>query len=121
MSKITNRGRAFAAEIKRYFPAPSDTTLELLSLIARHARTHHRLQEISCSVEMTERQQLRHDRRDAQIEARIATLVARLPASTAGKVTVRFEGDPRGYTVKLVVPEQPYEGNTWGRGGMFGI
>lgn len=121
--KITKRGQALARQLAKYYPRKQATLREeqLCSVIARHARTHARLQERACSVEMTEKQAALHDKRDSQIEERIAALVAELPATKNGKITVRFGGDPRGFTVKLVVPNAERDGNTWGLGGEYGV
>ena len=120
--QTTKRGMELALQLARYFTkAQLGQIAGLCSLIARHARTHNRLQEVACSVEMSEAQQARHDKRDAAIEDRISALVSQFPRSKRGRILVRFEGDPRGYTVKLVVPKAKRDGNTWGLEGLYGV
>ena len=50
------------------------------------------------------------DKRDAELERRITELVESLPHTDMGAIGVEFMGDPRGSTVKLIMPD----GNTWG-------
>lgn len=120
--QVTKRGLTLANQLSRFFTKRQyNQVAEICSVIARHAKTHCRLQEIACSVEMTEKQQARHDKRDAAIEARITELVRKLPKSKNGYIVPVFAGDPRGYTVKLGVPNAPRDGNTWGLAGEFGI
>lgn len=87
----------------------------LCALIARHARTHERIQETWCNDEMSDKATARLEAREARLEARIADLVATLPHTDHGPFTVRFDGDPRGHTVKIICPVGGLElGNTWG-------
>lgn len=118
MTKMTNRGIKFANEISSFVRAKLDlkvTRGELCSLIARHAKTHHNYAEAECNRELTAWEV----RKVAQVEARIRALVSQLETHDGQPVTVRFNGDPRGYTVKLVIPGAP--GNTWGGGGEYGV
>lgn len=133
--KITSKGQRMAENLRRWI-GDEPETLRTLSRIGRLAATHQRLAEAECSVEMTERQAARHARRVEALEATIRRLVATLPRALAVPrsgapadlsepsglvpVGVDFGGDPRGYTVKLIVPD-PSAGNTWGRGGAFGF
>jgi hypothetical protein len=48
----------------------------------------------------------------AAVEARIRALVSSLPTVNGQPIRVRFGGDPRGYTVKLTMPDGRYD--TWG-------
>jgi hypothetical protein len=117
MPVITSRGTELARELNKHIRT-TPSVLEICSLIARLARTHHRLQEEQCNRELSERELAR----EIRIERRIQELVGQLPPTTAGKrVTSKFNGDPRGYTVKVVVPDDPQGGNTWGRGGEYGV
>jgi hypothetical protein len=103
MAETTERGWRLAHKLN---PAIGTTSAiaETCSLIARHARTHGHIQETWCSVEMSDRQTARLEKREAQLEARITRLVEDLPETDEGPITVLFGGDPRGYTVKLVMP-----------------
>ncbi|HEX6052745.1 MAG TPA: hypothetical protein VFZ21_25945 [Gemmatimonadaceae bacterium] len=114
--KITRRGHELNDLIAK-FVGKTQRTLEICSLVARHATTHHRLQEIQCNREATAAELLQ----ERNIEARIRKLVADLPQRSRGNsIAVKFQGDPRGYTVKLVVPGDN-GGNTWGLGGEYGV
>lgn len=100
MAQTTNRGRELARKLG---PAIGTTWQinETCSLIARHARTHHRLMEIQCNdADLYEWA----EKREEQIERRISELVADLPHTDEGPIRVKFSGDPRGATVKLVMP-----------------
>lgn len=121
--KITRRGHELNKLIDK-FVGTTQRTLEICSLVARHATTHHRLQEIQCNREATAAELLR----EKHIEDRIRKLVADLPkakvqltrGSTVASIGVEFSGDPRGFTVKLVVPGDK-GGNTWGLEGRYGV
>ena len=117
MPTITSRGTAFAAELAKHIRT-TPRVLEICSLVASLALTHHRIQEDQCN-----RTLLRGEiARESRIERRIMELVAELPPTTAGKrVTAKFTGDPRGYTVRVVVPDDPHGGNTLGLGGEYGV
>jgi hypothetical protein len=81
----------------------ADTADELMRL----SRSHHYLQEASCNGELTSRQEAR----ERNIEAKIVEL-----AKLVGADRVRFGGDPRGCTVKLVFPSG--RTNDWGHEGI---
>lgn len=103
MTNITNKGRELADRLGRHVGwAP--TISETCSLICRHGTTYNRIQEAWCSVEMTDRETARLEAREARLEARIRDLAGRLPEHDSGPWRVRFEGDPRGWTVRLVAP-----------------
>jgi hypothetical protein len=72
-------------------------SFELLAL----ARRLNRYNETECNYGLTDRQQKNVDR----LEKRVREM---LPAS----IGVTFNGDPRGYAVKLHFPSKVY--NTWG-------
>ncbi len=117
MPVITSRGSELASELSKHIRT-TPSVLEICSLIARHARSHHRIQENQCNRELSERELIR----EIRIERRIQELVAQLPPTKSAKrVTAKFTGDPRGYTVRVVVPDDPHGGNTWGRGGEYGV
>ena len=54
-------------------------------------------------------------------EREISNLVANLPHTDHGPITVRCDGDPRGRVVRVIVPGVPHDGNTWGLGGEFEV
>jgi hypothetical protein len=117
MPVITTRGAALARDLSKHIRT-TPSVLEICSLIARLARTHARLQEAKCNRELTPSELAR----ESQIERHIQELVAKLPPTGSGKhVAPKFTGDPRGFTVRIVVPDDPHGGNTWGRGGEYGV
>ena len=78
--------------------------------VLRDAATLTRLAEQACNAEPT-RQDIA---REQSAERRVKDLAARYGA------TVKFNGDPRGYVVKLGLPSGKY--NTWGgRESGYGI
>ena len=85
------------------------------SLICRHATTHCHLQEIQCNG-MTEQQEQWASKREGQIEARIRDLCLNLPTVEGQGIVPVFQGDPRGATVKLRMPDGRYD--DWGQVGL---
>jgi hypothetical protein len=119
----TTTGTALALQIERYFaPGAAFDLRQLCALLARLAPAYHRIQELRCNEPMTERQERRIDRLEGSIEARARAIVDAFPPLASGKrLGLTFTGDPRGFTIRVVVPDAPHEGNTWGRGGEFGV
>ena len=106
MAQVTARGRFIAWELNPYMGTTSEIQ-EACSLIGRHAVSYSRIQELWCSSERVNNVEwLRnyYETREARLEARIADLVESLPHTDNGPVRVEFEGDPRGSTVKLTLP-----------------
>ncbi len=116
MTRCTKRGNELASMLNPYI-GTTKRIREICSLIARHARTHARLQEAQCNRNLTRWE----TKREIQIETRIKALVADLPHTDDGPIACVLQGDPRGFTVKLRVPNQSQAGNTWGLGGEFGV
>lgn len=106
MAQVTARGRFIAWELNPYMGTTSEIQ-EACSLIGRHAVSYSRIQELWCSSERVNNVDwLRnyYETKEARLEARIADLVESLPHTDNGPVRVKFEGDPRGSTVKLTLP-----------------
>ena len=80
------------------------------SRIMRVSTTLQRLAEETCSIEMTEKQQARHEKKDNRAED-----LARRICVEAGFKAV-FQGDPRGAAIKIVVPSG--KTNDWGQEGI---
>jgi len=133
ITKITERGCELSGQILRFYESPRykarslvaqrkqellrSHVREVCSLVARHATTHARLAETAVNRDLTPRE----ERQDRAVEARIRELVASLPKPRGrAAIGVEFSGDPRGFTVKLVVPGDK-GGNTWGLDGRYGI
>lgn len=82
------------------------------------ATRHHKLAENACNRELTKREE--HE--DAAIEKEIRELCECLPpvpdkaTGEPKKVRPKFQGDPRGATVKLVMPDGRYD--DWGQEGI---
>ncbi len=117
---ITKRGSELAKQLNPYI-GTKVAILETCSKIARLATTHARLAEVFCSVEMTAKQAERHNKRDEQIEAAIRRHVESLPHTDNGPIVVRFDGDPRGFTVKLYVPGVDRGGSSFAGDGSIGV
>lgn len=100
--------------------APSQTK-RVAELLLRHAKTHGRLAEMSCNghpaqgspTMPAEQINKLQDKWDAYIEKRETQIEHRMKqlADSIG-CQIKFGGDPRGYTVKVVLPDGRY--NTWG-------
>ncbi len=107
---ITKKGRELATLLN---PSMGTThaILETCSLICRHATTIKRLAEQACNSELSKRD----EKQDAACEARIRDLVRDLPHVNGEPIKVEFQGDPRGATVKLIMPDG--RGNSWAGDG----
>lgn len=126
---ITRKGRELATTIYPAFDRSSAYTMGLTytcSLIARNATTHHAYAEVLCnggddraSDEVRNWQITCAEQKTERIERRIRQLVESIPDTDAGPISVVFSGDPRGCTVKLVMPG-PYASlhNDWGHEGV---
>lgn len=86
---------------KRMWPSRIAATVAELY---RLAKRYHRMCEVACEREQT-KQELAAE---ARIEARIRDAVEPF------RLAVTFQGDPRGYCVKVQIPGAS---NTWGNGG----
>lgn len=144
MATITAKGRELAAELAKYTTLRAGAQVAdmnrlaegrsemaaLCSRIARLSATHTRLQETSCNRPLTAREEAQ----DKRTEELISGLVKLLPVARwrdeSGSVhgaqwRATFTGDPRGYTVRVVLPKEypgaKHLGNTWGRDGEFGV
>lgn len=98
-----------------------DSLASTLSRIMRMCPAHARIAEAFCSEDMGDKKRARLEKRDAQLEATMTRIAGELPSSKNGPCELVFQGDPRGYTVKLKVPNAPNSGNTWGLGGEYGL
>jgi membrane protein implicated in regulation of membrane protease activity len=82
-------------------PGISATASELV----RAAQSYSRIQERWCSEEMSDETTAKLEARETKLERKITDLVWDLPTPDEGRWSVRFEGDPRGHTVRIVHPD----------------
>lgn len=107
MAQVTARGRFIATKLNPHMGTTRQIQ-EACSLIGRHAVTYSHIQELWCGNERVNNVDwLRnyYEAKEARLEARITDLVESLPHTDNGPVRVEFEGDPRGSTVKLTLPD----------------
>jgi hypothetical protein len=111
-SGITSRGRKLRDELNQALGSESGgdyipfERLADVSLLARRCHRHNTRQEQACSYEWACGD--KWDRDEKRLEASILSLATSLP----GIVGVKFSGDPRGYTVKLLLTNG--RSNNWG-------
>jgi len=87
--------------------------LDALATQVRRARKLNRINERWCNEEMSERAEQRLRKEEESIEQRITAYFDALNQETGAAVEVHFNGDPRGYPVKVVLPKSRRY-NTWG-------
>lgn len=101
MSKIRverHRVADFVARLPQLHPANVTDVVNLFSIADRL----HKYAETACNFSLTDRQEKRVDALEKRAIAHAAAL----------GVTLKFNGDPRGYAVKVMLPNGDY--NTWG-------
>lgn len=106
--------------IARMVAAFGESQLANIRLLLRHAKTHGNLAEAECNGpgdwvhripypqagEIIEAFEKRIEKRQEQIEKRIKAICEKIGCR------VETGGDPRGYTIKVFLPNGAY--NTWG-------
>ena len=97
---MTIRGKLLAGQLAQYI-GYTGQIVYTCSLIARHAKTLENIAVRVCNDADADQDKL--DRRWDQLTARIDSLVRDLPDSDGGAITAEYQGDPRGYVVKLIV------------------
>ncbi len=83
-----------------------------IEVLIRHAKALHHIAERQCSEEMSDEEVTKVNKREANIEKQILEIVSIRNQRQGDRVAVGFDGDPRGYVVKLHLPDGRY--NTWG-------
>jgi hypothetical protein len=108
MMTTTERGDRFASKLNPYV----GTTYQIRQTCARIHRlavTYERIQEAWCCDERTADPESRYtknlERRELGIMNKIMDHVRDLPEPDDGPWRVQFDGDPRGYTVRLIAPD----------------
>ena len=95
----------FVAAITRAYPNEREAViLNFVKQIIRLGRTSARFAEHACNRGLTPAEERRDERNDERIKALCESLHPRIKPIIGG--------DPRGYTVKLLLPTEEY--NTWG-------
>ena len=129
MNSRTAERENFTAQLTRALPTmPPHVVAHYARLLVRHSVTHGRLAEMSCNGHPLQsvcppagcdmpawnaRVNKAQDRLDAYIEKREGQIERRITAICAELgLSPNFQGDPRGYTVKVALPNGAY--NTWG-------
>jgi hypothetical protein len=97
---MTIRGRLLAGQLAQHI-GYTGQIVATCSLIARHAKTLENIAIAECNDAFADQDKL--DKRWDQLTARIDSLVRDLPDSDGGAITAEYQGDPRGYVVKLIV------------------
>ena len=97
---MTIRGKLLAGQLAQYI-GYTGQIVATCSLIARHAKTLENIAVAECNDANADQDKL--DKRWDQLTARIDSLVRDLPDSDGGAITAEYQGDPRGYVVKLIV------------------
>ena len=83
--------------------APGITTT--VEGLVRAVRRYATIQERWCNEEMSDDTTARLERAEQRLQNRITTYAWALPDHDSGPWRVRFDGDPRGYVVTLVAPD----------------
>jgi hypothetical protein len=98
---------------------------EACESICRLAKQHHRIQENDCNGYATwdhkwdQEAADRAEKREARLEARITAVVVELKTIDGERLGVHFQGDPRGATVKITLPEKwRHLYDSWGGDGV---
>jgi hypothetical protein len=104
---ITKKGYELAFRLNPYI-GTTHAIAETCSLIARHATTYASIQERWCNDEIPELVARALEAKEDRLEARILDLVNDLPRTDHGPIGVQFDGDPRAYVVRLLVPDDNY-------------
>jgi hypothetical protein len=87
-----------------------------IEMLFTWSRSLHRLNEINCNVGLTEKQDKLDTLRTEQIEKLVKQRNERQQFDDGG-VKVQFGGDPRGFAVRLVLPNGKtncFAGEGWG-------
>ena len=116
----------FIAALTRALPnVDTFKIIDAAKRMMRHARTYSRVQEMVCNghpaqssnlpIETINKLQAKHDAYCEAQEKRMERLITK--AATDIGLTVDFQGDPRGYTVKVQLPDgrsNSFGGDGWG-------
>jgi ribosomal protein S2 len=83
----------------------------LVDRLHRYETTLHRIAEIWCSVELTEKQAARLEEKESRIEKKVQGIAELL------RFKVHTQGDPRGGTIRFTLPSgrsNNWDQETWG-------
>lgn len=120
----TKKGLQLYAALSRSFTT-NDYGILLLSKLCSQATTYHRIQEDICNgppgvehmdPKTIERWQERTAKRDTRQEELIWITLAKINDLVGIEMLPKFGGDPRGATLKLIMPDGRYD--DWGKEGI---
>lgn len=103
MVSLAKDYRRVQDELLRYIGWTSGISATADALV-RAARSYSVIQERWCNEEMSDDTTARLEARETRLEERISSLVQDLPSHDSGAWAVRFDGDPRGYVVRIIAP-----------------
>lgn len=119
MATITQTGQILRHELNEALRTDEDryyiplARLDDVSLLARRCKSHRTRCENECSYEWANTEKY------ARGTERLENSIRELATSFPGIDGVRFYGDPRGYTVRLLLATG--RSNTWGGDGEWGV
>jgi len=83
----------------------------LCDKLHRYETSLHRISEIQCSVEMSEREENRLAKKEESINKKVRDIAELM------RFQVRINGDPRGGSIRFLLPSKRsngWDGETWG-------
>ena len=109
---MTIRGKLLAGQLAQYI-GYSDAIIGTCSQISRHARTLQYDAITVCNDADADHDKI--DNRWDRLTAKITELAYELPQSVnGGHIVAEFQGDPRGYVVKLIATDRHGIPHTFG-------
>lgn len=110
---ITSKGRELRLTLEHELDRSMVEYSDVLSLICRHATGYSKIQERWCNENMSDTLEKVTKAREFRLEGHMIRLSRLLP----GVKSIKFSGDPRGCTVKLVM-DNPRLYDDWGQEGI---
>lgn len=104
MTTITAPGSQLAWKLNPYIGTTA-AIAETCSLLTRHGKTLDGIQVRWCNDEMSDRATAALEAREKRIEDRMRDLTDMLPHTDDGPWRIQFDGDPRGFTSRLIAPD----------------
>lgn len=108
MQRATRKQREqFIVDLTKHAPKAQQWHAER---IMRYGATYGRMQEDWCNREMSDKETERVERREKRIEEKVTKILGEIDCKPV------FGGDPRGNTIKIVLPDG--YADDWGREGL---